>query len=112
MPALVSSRGQAAGRYVAKPASLGLIPGPSGTKAAHLHWVDWGQPVAFATGDILYQTSAHNFESEPGALVLYGLVACGSRPTYYYQQAEGFSPTGYYKGFAAAGPTPPRASPC
>jgi hypothetical protein len=95
--AFVSSRGEVAGPYVARPASLSLIPAspsnaqPPATKAVHLRWVDWGQPVAFATGDILYKPEGSNrFEAYPGALVFYNLMACGSAPTYYYTTVVGF----------------------
>jgi hypothetical protein len=110
VPALVSSRGENAGPYVAHPASLSLIPAspsnaqPPETKAVHLHWVDWGQPIAFATGDILYKPEGSNgFQAYSGALVFYNLMACGSAPTYYYTSVYGFprSLTYYYNGVSS-----------
>jgi hypothetical protein len=50
----------------------------------HDHWVDWGQPIAFATGDILSKPEGSTgFQAYAGALVFYNLMACGSGPTYY-----------------------------
>jgi hypothetical protein len=67
--------------------------------------------VAFATGDILIQTSAGGFQSVPGALVLTGLVACGTKPTYYYKSATAYTPT-YSKYTAVSTGKPQLASPC
>jgi hypothetical protein len=70
----------------------------------HLHWVDWGQPIAFATGDILYEPEGSTgFQAYPGALVFYNLMACGSAPTYYYTSVYGFprALTYYYNGVSS-----------
>ena len=109
---LVSRRGEKAGTYVAKPSKLDLIDGYlSAVEAAHLKWVDWGQPVAFATGDILIQTSAKSFESVRGALVLTGRIACGTKPTSYYTSATVYTPT--YPKYSTIGTGKPGlASPC
>jgi hypothetical protein len=110
--ALVSQRGPTAGAYVPKPSKLNLIYGyRSDAAAAHLKWVDWGQPVAFATGDILIQTSSGGFESVPGALVLNELIACGTKPAYYYKSATAYTPT-YYKYSSVSVGKPQLASPC
>jgi hypothetical protein len=110
--ALVSKHGPKTGPYVAMPSSLDLIYGyRSDVAAAHLKWVDWGQPVAFATGDILIETSTGRFESVPGAIVLTGLTACGTKPTYYYKSATAYTPT-YYKYTAVSTGKPQLASPC
>ena len=38
------------------------------TKAVHLHWIDWGQPIAFATGDILVKSyGSTGFQAYSGA---------------------------------------------
>ena len=110
--ALVSQRGPTPGPYVAKPSKLDLIYGyRSNVGAAHLKWVDWGQPVTFATGDILIQTAAGGFESVPGALVLSGRIACGAKPTYYYKSATAYTPT--YPAYSSVSVGKPQlASPC
>jgi len=115
--ALVSRYGPRSGRYVVRPSRLNLIYGyRSDVAAAHLRWVDWGQPVAFATGDILIQTSSGGFESVPGALVLYQLTACGTKPTSYYTAATYTAATAYtpsYPQYTAIGTGKPGlASPC
>jgi hypothetical protein len=110
--ALVSTRGPKAGSYVARPSRLTVIYGyRSDVAASHLKWVDWGQPVAFASGDILIQTSTGGFESVRGALVLDGLIACGANPTYYYKSATAYTPT-YPKYAAVSTGRPQLASPC
>lgn len=109
---LVSRRGPKSGPYIAKPLKLDLIDGyQSAVDAAHLKWVDWGQPVAFATGTILVQTSATSFTSVRGAVVLTGLIACGSRPTYYYKSATAYTPN-YPKYSTVSTGKPALASPC
>lgn len=111
-PALVSRYGPRRGRYVARPSRLNLIYGyRSDVAADHLRWVDWGQPVAFATGDILIQGPSGGFQSVNGALVLNGLVACGPKPTYYYTSATAFTPT-YDKYTEVSTGRPLLASPC
>ncbi len=110
--ALVSQRGPTAGPYVARPSKLNLIDGDrSDVAAARLKWVDWGQPVAFATGDILIQTSDGGFESVPGALVLSGQIACGANPAYYYKSATAYTPS-YSKYSSISVGSPQLASPC
>jgi len=112
VPALVAQHGPNGGRYVATPSKLNLIYGyRSDVDAAHLKWVDWGQPVAFATGDILIQTSTGGFQSVRGALVLSGLVACGTKPTSYYKSATAYTPT-YPKYTEVSTGRPQLASPC
>jgi hypothetical protein len=112
VPALVAKDGPKAGRYVTRPSSFYFIYGyRSDVGASHLTWVDWGQPVAFATGDILVQTSSGRFQSVPGAVVLSGLIACGTKPTYYYKSATAYLPT-YAKYTVVSTGRPQLASPC
>ncbi len=54
----------------------------------HLHWIDWGQPIAFATGDILVKSyGSTGFQAFSGLLVFYNIMACGTGPTNYYTTA-------------------------
>jgi len=90
----VSSNGENAGKYVAHPSSINLIPAPPDnaepglTKAVHLHWIDWGQPIAFATGAILVKSyGSTGFQAFSGLLAFYNIMACGTGPTNYYTTA-------------------------
>ena len=108
---VVSKRGTKAGPYVVRPSQLSLDYGHlSNDRASHLTWVDWGQPVAFASGDILIQTSTGGYESFHGALVLAGRIACRARPTYYYKTFTAYTPSYKYVSFSSG--SPQLASPC
>jgi hypothetical protein len=88
------------GPYRARPRKIGFDLGGyygAGTKGLwmdHLRWVDWGQPVAYASGVVHARVwPSHKFMTTPGGIMIDELRSCGTRT--YYTSAAMVVPAGY-----------------
>jgi hypothetical protein len=86
------------GPYRPRPAKLtfdeGGIVGSTSLWIDHLTWVDWGQPIAYASGIVHARAwPSANFITTPAGIVLYELRSCGTRS--YYTMAAMFAPAGF-----------------
>ncbi len=85
------------GPWAARPSKVafdqGGTVGTSGLRIDHLVWVDWGQPVAFATGIVhALDYSGSGYVETPGAITVDGLRGCGVRS--YYTDVSMVAPAG------------------
>jgi hypothetical protein len=81
------------GAYRARPTKIVF---GDGLWMDHLRWVDWGQPVAYASGVVHAQTSpSHSFITTPGGVMLDQLRSCATKPHSYYTYASMLAPTGF-----------------
>jgi hypothetical protein len=90
------------GPYRVRPARIAFNYGGyygAGTKGlwiTHLKWVDWGQPVAFASGIVHARVwPSHRFITTAGAITLDQLRYCGTKPRLYYAYASMQVPAGF-----------------
>jgi hypothetical protein len=90
------------GPYRARPTKIAFDLGGyygAGTKGLwidHLKWVDWGQPVAYASGIVHARVwPGHSFVTRAGGIMLDQLRTCGSKPTSYYTAASMDVPDGF-----------------
>jgi hypothetical protein len=90
------------GPYQVRPTKIAFNYGGyygAGTKGlwiANLKWVDWGQPVAFASGIVHARVwPSHAFITTPGAITLDQLRYCGTKPRLYYAYASMQVPAGF-----------------
>jgi hypothetical protein len=87
------------GPYSARPSkiafSTSLVGGPNlAAYVDHLSWVDWGQPVAYASGVVHTRDwQQHGYVATPGGVIVDQLLSCNGR--YYYTYAELFAPAGF-----------------
>jgi hypothetical protein len=88
------------GPYRARPVKIAFDlggyygAGTNGLWIDHLTWVDWGQPVAYASGVVHARVwPGHNFITTPGGIMLDELRSCGTHV--YYTSAAMLVPAGY-----------------
>ena len=88
------------GPYRARPRKIAFDLGGyygAGTKGLwidHLRWVDWGQPVAYASGVVHARVwPSHTFMTTPGGIMIDQLRSCGTRS--YYTSVAMAVPAGY-----------------
>ena len=90
------------GPYRARPVKIAFDLGGyygAGTKGLwidHLKWVDWGQPVAFASGVVHARVwPSDNFIMTAGGIMLDQLRSCGTQSHSYYTYASMLVPAGF-----------------
>ena len=79
----------------------------------HLTWVDWGQPIAYASGTVHARAwPSANFITTAGGVMLVQLRSCGTRS--YYTMAVMLAPAGYPANSqaTATGETDQALTPC
>jgi hypothetical protein len=88
------------GPYWARPAKIAFDVGGyygAGTKGLwidHLVWVDWGQPIAYASGVVHARVwPGNNFITTAGGIMLDQLRSCGTHS--YYTYASMLVPGGF-----------------
>ena len=86
------------GPWAARPSKVAFDQGGSeGTRGLwidHLVWVDWGQPVAFATGIVhALDSSGSGYVETQGAVTVYALRGCRARS--YYTDVSMVAPSGF-----------------
>jgi hypothetical protein len=83
------------GPYQAHPSKITFATyGDPAAYVDHLHWFDWGKPVAYARGIVHTRAwQQHGYVATPGGMIVEQLVSCNRRP--YYTYAELFAPAGY-----------------
>jgi hypothetical protein len=89
------------GPYRARPTKISFDLGGydgAGTKGLwidHLKWVDWGQPVAYASGVVHARVwPGHSYVTRAGGIMLDQLRSCGTKPSSYYTSASMVVPDG------------------
>lgn len=100
LAALGTSVSSPRGSYRARPAKIAFNLGGyygAGTKGlwiAHLTWVDWGQPIAYASGTVHGRVwPTHNFITTAGGITVDGLRSCDGHS--YYTYASMLAPAGF-----------------
>ncbi len=100
LAALGSSVTSPRGPYRARPRKIAFDLGGyygAGTKGLwidHLKWVDWGQPVAYASGVVHARVwPSTNFMTTAGGIMLDQVRSCGAHS--YYTYASMLVPAGY-----------------
>lgn len=90
------------GPYSARPFRLSFDlggyygAGSKGLWIDHLKWVDWGHPVAYASGMVHARIwPSKNFKITPGGIMLDQLESCGTRARSYYTSADMAVPAGF-----------------
>jgi hypothetical protein len=87
------------GPYRARPSKITFSTSPVGgpnlaVYVDHLSWVDWGQPVAYASGIVHTRDwQQHGFIATPGGVIVDQLLSCGGHS--YYTSSELFAPAGF-----------------
>jgi hypothetical protein len=84
------------GPYLRRPAKITFSTGPYNLAAYvdHLRWVDWGQPVAYASGSVHTSDSPQaGYVVQQGGVVVDQLRSCNGRS--YYTYSELFAPAGF-----------------
>ncbi len=62
----------------------------------HLKWVDWGQPVAFASGVVHASAGpSYSFTTTAGGIMLDKLQSCATGSHSYYTYASMLAPAGF-----------------
>jgi hypothetical protein len=91
------------GPYQARPSKV--IFATYGDPAAyvdHLHWFDWGKPVAYARAIVHTRAwQQHGYVATPGGVIVEQLVSCNGRS--YYTSAQLFAPAGFAVNSRATG---------
>ncbi len=88
-----------AGPYRAHPSEITFSSSPVGgpnlaVYVDHLSWVDWGQPVAYASGIVHTRDWQQNgFIATPGGAIVDQLLSCEGRS--YYTYSELLAPAGF-----------------
>jgi hypothetical protein len=89
------------GPYRTRPTKIAFDLGGyygAGTKGLwidHLKWVDWGQPIAYASGVVHARVwPGHSYVTRAGGIMLDQLRSCGSKP-FYYTSASMVVPDGF-----------------
>ncbi|HEX3615848.1 MAG TPA: hypothetical protein VHU61_04900 [Solirubrobacteraceae bacterium] len=102
LAALGSSVTSPRGPYRARPTKLAFDLGgyygaeTNGLWIDHLKWVDWGQPVAYASGLVHARVwPGHSYVTKSGGLMLDQLRSCGTKPGSYYTSASMDVPDGF-----------------
>ncbi len=90
------------GPYRARPTKLAFDlggyygAGIKGLWIDHLKWVDWGQPVAYASGVVHARVwPGHSYVTRAGGIMLDQLRFCGTGPRSYYTSASMVVPDGF-----------------
>lgn len=90
------------GPFRARPTEMSFDLGgydSAGTKGLwidHLKWVDWGQPVAYASGVVHARVwPGHSYVTRAGGIMLDQLRSCGTKPSSYYTSASMDVPDGF-----------------
>ena len=99
LAAFGSSISSPRGPYRGRPSKITFSASPVGgpdlaVYVDHLSWVDWGKPVAYASGIVHTRDwQQHGFIATPGGVIVDQLVSCGGRS--YYTYSELFAPGGF-----------------
>jgi hypothetical protein len=83
------------GPYASRPSKITFSTGSDfAAYVDHLSWVDWGKPVAYASGIVHTRNwQQHGYIATPGGVILDQLISCEGRS--YYTYAELFAPAGF-----------------
>jgi hypothetical protein len=103
------------GPYRGRPTKLTFVAGGNAGSLwiDHLTWVDWGQPIAYASGIVHARAwPSANFITTAGGVMLDQLRLCGTRS--YYTMAVMLAPAGYPANSqaTATGETDQALTPC